>query len=125
MGEYKAYAAYFSTALAAIVYPWIMFTSPKVSSVWVTSNQRNLETTIGIMANPLGVMLASIISSPIVSVPEDVKLTIFIGGIPAVIGMIVTFVFVHRSASLFPPSVTSAKKEMPYWKEMKETFTNI
>uniref|UniRef100_A0A0N5B6G9 MFS domain-containing protein n=1 Tax=Strongyloides papillosus TaxID=174720 RepID=A0A0N5B6G9_STREA len=125
MGEYKAYGAYFGTALAAIAYPWIMFTPPKVSSVWFPSNQRALATTIGIMANPLGVMLANIISPAIVSVPEDVKLTIFIGGIPAVIGMIVTFVFVHRNAPLFPPSVTSVKKEMPYWKGMKEAFSNI
>lgn len=125
MGEYKAYGAYFGTSLAAIAYPWIMFTPPKVSSVWFPSNQRALATTIGIMANPLGVMLANIISPAVVSVPEDVKTTIFIGGVPAVLGMLITFIFVHKNAPLLPPSVTSIKKEMPYLKGMKEAFTNV
>uniref|UniRef100_A0A0K0E131 MFS domain-containing protein n=1 Tax=Strongyloides stercoralis TaxID=6248 RepID=A0A0K0E131_STRER len=124
MGEYKTIGAYFGTSLAAIAYPWIMFTPPKVSSVWFPSNQRAIATTIGIMANPLGVMLANIISPAVVSVPRDVERTIFIGGIPAVIGMIVTFIFIHRNAPLLPPSITSIKKEMPYLKGMKEAFTN-
>uniref|UniRef100_A0A0N5C696 MFS domain-containing protein n=1 Tax=Strongyloides papillosus TaxID=174720 RepID=A0A0N5C696_STREA len=119
MGEHKAYSVYFGTALGANAYPWIVFTPLKVSSVWFPSNQRNLETTICIMGNPLGVMFVNIVSLAIVSSPEDLKLTIFIDGIPAVIGMIITFVFVRRNAPLFPSSAISVKKEMPYWKGMK------
>ncbi|VDO12211.1 unnamed protein product [Brugia timori] len=63
----------FGQAVAACAYPFIMFLPPKVAGSWFPENQRALATTIGIMANPLGVLMANVLSPQIVEVPVDVR----------------------------------------------------
>jgi MFS transporter, FLVCR family, MFS-domain-containing protein 7 len=46
----------------------------KVAAAWFPDNQRTLATTIGVMSNPLGVLLANLISPMLVRSCEEVKL---------------------------------------------------
>ncbi|VDK83176.1 unnamed protein product [Litomosoides sigmodontis] len=63
----------FGQAVAACAYPFIMFLPSKVAGSWFAGNQRALATTIGIMANPLGVLMANVLSPQIVRAPMDVS----------------------------------------------------
>uniref|UniRef100_A0AC35UGD5 MFS domain-containing protein n=1 Tax=Rhabditophanes sp. KR3021 TaxID=114890 RepID=A0AC35UGD5_9BILA len=122
---YKLPLMYIGTAIAAFAYPWIMFLPPKVSGTWFPTNQRAIATAIGIMANPLGVMMANVISPLVINDPQHVPYIVYIVGIPAVLAMFISFIFVHRNTPAIPPAATSVKTSVPYWEGLKECFSNV
>ncbi|EPB71962.1 hypothetical protein ANCCEY_08946 [Ancylostoma ceylanicum] len=75
-------------AIAAIAYPFIMFLPTKVAGSWFPDNQRGLATTIGVMSNPLGVLLANVISPQMVHSPQHVVYLNIFTFVPSAAAMI-------------------------------------
>ncbi len=55
-------------SIASVAYPFIMFLPTKVAGAWFPDTQRGLATMIATMSNPLGVLLASLVSPQLVQV---------------------------------------------------------
>uniref|UniRef100_A0A1I8BCU6 MFS domain-containing protein n=1 Tax=Meloidogyne hapla TaxID=6305 RepID=A0A1I8BCU6_MELHA len=87
-------------AIAALAYPFIMFLPTKVAAAWFPDNQRTLATTIGVMSNPLGVLLANLISPMIVGSCE------------------------HTSEPKIPPTLSASKPSYPFIEGIKKCFTS-
>ncbi|MCP9264950.1 Major facilitator superfamily transporter [Dirofilaria immitis] len=113
----------FGQAVAACAYPFIMFLPPKVAGSWFAENERALATTIGIMANPLGVLMANVLSPQIVGAPVDVKFCVIRNSsinnkrdnfctLP--IGLSDSNFYVTRSEPQIPPSQSAAQPQMPF-----------
>jgi len=59
--------------IAGIAFAFIMFLPSKVSAIWFPNTQRALATTVALMSNPLGVLLANLIVPTFVTRPEHVS----------------------------------------------------
>ncbi|VDM99304.1 unnamed protein product, partial [Thelazia callipaeda] len=127
----------FGQAVAACAYPFIMFLPSKVAASWFGENERALATTIGVMANPLGVLMANILSPQIVQSLADVRVipekgesnfqVLIINAVtfvPSILICLVATFCVIRSEPRTPPSRSAAQLHVPFLLGMKQCFTN-
>ncbi|VDK62674.1 unnamed protein product [Onchocerca ochengi] len=114
----------FGQAIAACAYPFIMFLPPKVAGSWFAENQRALATTIGIMANPLGVLMANVLSPQVVGSSKDVLIVNVITFVPSLLACLIATFCVTRSEPRIPPSQSAAQTQMPFFPGIKQCFTN-
>uniref|UniRef100_A0A1I7YXX5 MFS domain-containing protein n=1 Tax=Steinernema glaseri TaxID=37863 RepID=A0A1I7YXX5_9BILA len=110
--------------IAAVAYPFIMFLPTKVAASWFPESQRALATTIGIMSNPLGVLMANVISPLVVSEPEHVKYINMFVCIPSVLVCLAATFTITRSEPKIPPSVSAAQEQMGFLSGVKACFTS-
>ncbi|VDP46783.1 unnamed protein product [Heligmosomoides polygyrus] len=106
-------------AIAAIAYPFIMFLPTKVAASWFPDTQRGLATTIGVMSNPLGVLLANVISPAMVRDPQHVVYLNIFTFVPAAAAMILATVAVKRSEPKIPPTFSASKTQMDFLPGLK------
>ncbi|EFO24695.2 major facilitator superfamily transporter [Loa loa] len=95
-----------------------------VAGSWFAENQRALATTVGIMANPLGVLMANVLSPQIVEAPVDVIIVNIITFVPSLLACLIATFCVTRSEPLIPPSQSAAQPQMPFLPGIKQCFTN-
>uniref|UniRef100_A0A915M9V6 Uncharacterized protein n=1 Tax=Meloidogyne javanica TaxID=6303 RepID=A0A915M9V6_MELJA len=105
-------------AIAALAYPFIMFLPTKVAAAWFPDNQRTLATTIGVMSNPLGVLLANLIS------PMIVKILNILFSVPSIILTVVASVAITSSEPKIPPTLSASKPSYPFIEGIKKCFTS-
>ncbi|PAV89801.1 hypothetical protein WR25_21628 isoform A [Diploscapter pachys] len=101
-------------AIAACAYPFIMFMPTKVAGSWFPETQRALATTIGVMSNPLGVLMANVISPQLVTQASHIPLLNLFTAIPCVTAMLLVTFGVTRSEPKIPPSYSAAKPQMDF-----------
>lgn len=101
-------------AIAAVAYPFIMFLPTKVAAAWFPDNQRGLATTIGVMSNPLGVLLANLISPQIATDPSHVIRVNIMTALPSLIACVLATVVITRSEPKHPPTISASKKQMDF-----------
>ncbi|CAD6189190.1 unnamed protein product [Caenorhabditis auriculariae] len=111
-------------AIAAVAYPFIMFLPTKVAGSWFPDTQRALATTIGVMSNPLGVLMANLISPSIVKNTDDVPYLNWFTCIPSVIVMLLATFGVNRSEPKIPPTFSASKPQMDFIPGLKNCFTS-
>lgn len=68
------------------------------------------------MANPLGVLLANLLSPQLVTQPEQVVYLNALTAIPAVLIGILATVGVNRSEPKLPPTVSAAQQQLGFLK---------
>uniref|UniRef100_UPI00358E5933 solute carrier family 49 member A3 isoform X1 n=1 Tax=Myxine glutinosa TaxID=7769 RepID=UPI00358E5933 len=111
--------------VAALAQPLLLFAPTKMAAVWFPENQRAIANTIASMANPLGIMLANLISPLIVHSDDQVATMLIVYAVPALIGALFAICLVRRSAPLMPPSLgTAARSTQPFLINIKQLFTN-
>jgi len=101
-----------------------MFLPTKVAAAWFPENQRALATTIGIMSNPLGVLMANVMSPLIVSAPEHVVYINIIVCVPSVLVFLVATFTITSSEPKIPPSASAAQVQMDFLAGVKACFTS-
>lgn len=101
-------------AIAGIAYPFIMFLPTKVAAAWFSSNERAKATTIGVMANPLGVLLANLLAPILVQAPKDVLLLNIIIAVPAILLCLVATATIRTSEPKTPPTLSAAHEQMKF-----------
>ncbi|KIH49552.1 hypothetical protein ANCDUO_20372 [Ancylostoma duodenale] len=111
-------------AIAAIAYPFIMFLPTKVAGSWFPDNQRGLATTIGVMSNPLGVLLANVISPQMVHSPQHVVYLNIFTFVPSAAAMILATLTVKRSEPKIPPTFSASKPQMDFLPGLKACMTS-
>ncbi|CAI5455198.1 unnamed protein product [Caenorhabditis angaria] len=111
-------------AIAAIAYPFIMFLPTKVAGSWFPDTQRAIATTIGVMSNPLGVLMANLISPSIVKSPEQILFLNIFTCIPSIIAMLLATFGVNRSEPKIPPTFSASKPQMDFVSGMKSCFSS-
>ncbi|CAD5235721.1 unnamed protein product [Bursaphelenchus xylophilus] len=121
--SYRFPVALTGQAIAAVAYPFIMFLPTKVAGTWFGADQRGLATTIGVMSNPLGVLLASQTSPKLVTDPSQVIYLNIIVAVPAVIVALLASVAVNRSEPKTPPTLSAATAQMEFLDGLKSCFT--
>ncbi|EFO96570.1 hypothetical protein CRE_23151 [Caenorhabditis remanei] len=117
--EYRFPICMTGQAIAAVAYPFIMFLPTKVAGSWFPDTQRAIATTIGVMSNPLGVLMANLISPAIVTSPDRIFYLNLFTSIPSCIAMLIAVFFVTRSDPKHPPTISASQPQMPFTTGLK------
>ncbi|XP_077972584.1 solute carrier family 49 member A3-like [Styela clava] len=98
------------TTLAALAQPFMLFAPTKLAALWFPENQRATANMVATMSNPLGIMLANILS-PILAPTADKML--FMLGIESIPGIFAVVMATFGVCSNNPPTPPSASAETP------------
>ncbi|KAM9850073.1 solute carrier family 49 member A3 isoform 1-T1 [Aulostomus maculatus] len=93
--------------IAALAQPLIIFTPTKLAALWFPEHQRATANTIASMSNPLGVLLANIISPVFTETSQQIPALLFAYAIPACFICLLATVGIRSSAPLTPPSASA------------------
>jgi len=122
--------AFVGQTLAALAQPYMMFASTKVAALWFPEEHRALANTVGSMANPLGILVGSLLAPALVKpTAGDIHtdelshyFQVLLGvhmapsGIAALLSLFVT------SKPPTPPSASAEEESMPFVAGMKNMF---
>ncbi|CAJ0935410.1 unnamed protein product, partial [Mesorhabditis belari] len=122
---YRGYVALSGQAIAAIAYPFIMFLPTKVAGAWFSEKERGLATTIGVMSNPLGVFMASVISPAMVTAPAHVVFLNAFTFVPSIAAAILATIVVKRSEPKIPPTFSAGVQQMDFAAGFAACFKNV
>ncbi|KAI1721577.1 major facilitator superfamily domain-containing protein [Ditylenchus destructor] len=122
--EYRFIVGITGQGIAALAYPFIMFLPTKVAAAWFPDNQRGLATTIGVMANPLGVLLANLISPRVVTDPSHLIYLNAVIAMPGIIICILATLVINRSEPKLPPTVSAGQPYFEFLKGLQVCFTS-
>lgn len=97
----------FGQTLAAIAQPLVIFTPAKMAALWFPDNQRATANTIASMANPLGMLLASLLSPWMTQTAGDIPDLLLAYAVPACIICFLATVGLRSSSPPTPPSASA------------------
>lgn len=113
--------------LAGMAQSFLLFIPTKVSQLWFPENSRTLSTTVLSLSNPLGVVVAQVLS-PILIKYSTLPILNYVYCGMAVFTQLITLVSVTRSKPRTAPSQSAQRGERdraPYLQQLKETFTCV
>ncbi|KAI0211863.1 Solute carrier family 49 member A3 [Lamellibrachia satsuma] len=109
-------------AMAACAQPFMLFAPTKVAAVWFKDTWRATANMIASIANPVGILLANLISPAVVgdsSHPADLLLLMVIYTIPAAVVVIMATFGVCSSVPPTPPTASAAEISQPFFRGLK------
>ena len=89
------FVAIVGTAIAAVGQPFMLVLPTKLAAQWFDPHERDIANSIAALANPLGIMVASILAPIIVNEPSDLKYLQIYFAIPVVLSFI-TSLFIRQ-----------------------------
>ncbi|MEE6511897.1 hypothetical protein FKM82_018748 [Ascaphus truei] len=109
----------------AVAQPLVLFVPAKLAAVWFPEHQRATANMISSMSNPLGILLANILSPALVSVNTDIPRMIGIYAIPAVVACILANAGISEKAPPSPPSASAVNSSSePFISGLKQLMRN-
>ncbi|KAM4707333.1 solute carrier family 49 member A3 isoform 1-T2 [Discoglossus pictus] len=93
--------------ICAVAQPLVLFVPAKLAAVWFPDHQRATANMIASMSNPLGVLIANMLSPAIVRVDSDLPHLIGLYSIPAVVACTLATAGIWSKAPPTPPSASA------------------
>jgi len=124
-GKWTFWTVLAGQTLGAIGQGFILNAPPKLAANWFPDSQRTTATTLGSLANPIGVAIGFVLPPAVVTVSGKVPLLMLIeAGI--VSALCVPLILFFRSAAPTPPSgAADVVKEENFVHSLKEISTNL
>uniref|UniRef100_W5MTM4 Solute carrier family 49 member 3 n=2 Tax=Lepisosteus oculatus TaxID=7918 RepID=W5MTM4_LEPOC len=94
-------------SLCALAQPLVIFSPTKMAALWFPEHQRATANMLASMSNPLGILLANIISPLIVKDKNEIPLLLGIYTIPASIVCLLATLGIRESVPPTPPSASA------------------
>ncbi|XP_078532680.1 solute carrier family 49 member A3 isoform X1 [Lissotriton helveticus] len=111
--------------LCAVAQPLVLFSPTKLAAIWFPEHQRATANMIASMSNPMGVLVANLLSPALVHKTEDMALMMGIYAIPAVLACTFATGGVCHSEPLTPPSASAINSTSePFCSGLKKLMTN-
>ncbi|XP_066468724.1 solute carrier family 49 member A3 [Tiliqua scincoides] len=111
--------------LCAMAQPLICFSPTKLAAVWFPDHQRATANMIASMSNPLGLLIANLLSPALVREAKDIPLMLEVYAGPAAFACILATVGVHASVPPTPPSASAGHSDLPsFCKGLKMLLRN-
>lgn len=110
---------------AAVAQPLVLLSPTKLASRWFPDHQRALANTIGCMGNPVGIMVANVLSPVLTHSADDMFQMLVIFAAPAVLGTVLALIGVHQALPTNPPSLSTAVEvPLPFITGLREALTS-
>ncbi|KAM3612005.1 uncharacterized protein V6R79_000852 [Siganus canaliculatus] len=115
----------FGQTLGALAQPLVIFAPTKLAALWFPDHQRATANTIASMSNPLGILLANILSPFIAEKAAQIPLLLIVYTIPACIICFLATVGIRSSSPPTPPSASAqACSSEPFVQGLKLLLKN-
>ncbi|XP_076143346.1 solute carrier family 49 member A3-like [Alosa pseudoharengus] len=93
--------------VCAVAQPLVIFSPTKLAAVWFPQQQRATANMIASMSNPLGVLIANIMSPLIMGSSGDLTTLLFVYSVPATVVCFLATVGIRESTPPTPPSASA------------------
>nr|XP_061793320.1 solute carrier family 49 member A3-like [Nerophis lumbriciformis] len=111
--------------LAALAQPLIIFTPTKMAALWFPDHQRATANMMGSMANPLGLLVANVVSPAIADKASQIPRLMLAYAVPACFICFLATVGIRSSAPPTPPSASAEfSTSEPFMKGVKLLLKN-
>ncbi|XP_054453469.1 solute carrier family 49 member A3 [Anoplopoma fimbria] len=111
--------------LAALAQPLIIFTPTKMAALWFPDHQRATANMIASMSNPVGILLASILSPVIAQTSLHIPNLLLVYAVPACIICFLATLGIRSSSPPTPPSASAeSSSSEPFLQGIKLLMTN-
>ncbi|CAH1258649.1 MFSD7 [Branchiostoma lanceolatum] len=111
--------------LTALAQPFILEAPAKLAQLWFAENQRATANMIGSMSNPIGLLLANVISPAIVKSKADFLKVLGVYCAPAGVGVLLATFGVCSSVPPSPPTASAAATSETFWQGIKKIVKNL
>ncbi|XP_060093025.1 solute carrier family 49 member A3 [Heteronotia binoei] len=95
--------------LCAVAQPLIVFAPTKLAALWFPDHQRATANMIASMSNPLGLLIANILSPALVHEEKDVPLMLGVYMGPAILACVLATVGIRKKEPPTPPSASASQ----------------
>ncbi|XP_042309268.1 solute carrier family 49 member A3 isoform X1 [Sceloporus undulatus] len=99
--------------LCAVAQPLIIFSPTKLAALWFPEHQRATANMVGSMSNPLGILIANLLSPALVKEGKDIPLMLGVYAGPAVFACVLATLGVHDKVPPTPPSASASHSNAP------------
>ncbi|XP_032806747.1 solute carrier family 49 member A3 [Petromyzon marinus] len=111
--------------LGALAQPFLLFAPTKLAAVWFPDSQRATANTLASMSNPLGILLANVLSPTIVYEADQMPMMLYLYCLPAVLACALATCGVCSGSPPTPPSLGATHPTgEPFWRSVKAVMTN-
>ncbi|XP_061690301.1 solute carrier family 49 member A3 isoform X2 [Syngnathoides biaculeatus] len=93
--------------ISAVAQPLVIFTPTKMAALWFPDHQRATANMMASMANPLGILLANVVSPAVARTPDRIPVLMLVYSIPTCLICFLATVFIRSSAPPTPPSASA------------------
>ncbi|XP_035665722.1 solute carrier family 49 member A3-like [Branchiostoma floridae] len=111
--------------LTALAQPFILEAPAKLAQLWFAENQRATANMIGSMSNPIGLLLANVISPAIVKSKADFLNVLGVYCAPAGVGVLLATFGICSSVPPSPPTASAAATSETFWQGIKKIVRNL
>ncbi|XP_077992079.1 solute carrier family 49 member A3-like [Glandiceps talaboti] len=110
--------------IAASSQPFVMFSPTKLAATWFREDQRATANMIASVSNPLGILVANVISPILTPNKDDMYFMLLIYCIPCGIAMLMATFGFCSSHPPTPPSSSAADVHEPFFQGLKKILRN-
>uniref|UniRef100_H2YH06 Major facilitator superfamily (MFS) profile domain-containing protein n=1 Tax=Ciona savignyi TaxID=51511 RepID=H2YH06_CIOSA len=121
----KLVALFVGQTLCALGQPFSMYAPAKTAATWFPDSQRAMANTIGSVSNPIGVVIAGLVSPSFINTETGVLDVLITMAVPVAVGAIYTTCVMTSGEPPLPPSAGGDNsKKIVLWKGVKKIVRN-
>ncbi|XP_064629895.1 solute carrier family 49 member A3-like [Lineus longissimus] len=110
--------------IAACAQPFLLFAPTKLAALWFEENHRATANMIASMSNPLGILLANILSPVIVNSKADFPLMLEIYTAPAILTTLMATFGIWSALPPTPPTASAAEQHESFFEGLRDILRN-
>lgn len=110
--------------IAALAQPFILFAPTKLAALWFPDNQRAIANMLATISNPLGIMLAGIVSPILLDQASQMVFMLGMHTVPAGVAVLMATLGWWSSKPKTPPSLSAETDSQPFWEGVKMLMRN-
>ncbi|KFP81766.1 Major facilitator superfamily domain-containing protein 7, partial [Apaloderma vittatum] len=125
LGSQSFWYLFIGQCLCALAQPLIIFSPTKLAALWFPDHQRATANMIASMSNPLGILIANVLSPALVPEEKHIPLMLGVYAIPAVTACALATVGIQEKVPPTPPSASATKStSQPFLTGLKMLLRN-
>ncbi|XP_074789273.1 solute carrier family 49 member A3 isoform X2 [Athene noctua] len=125
LGSQSYWYLFTGQCLCALAQPLIIFSPTKLAALWFPDHQRAKANMIASMSNPLGVLIANVLSPALVPEGKHIPLMLGVYAVPAVTACALATVGIHEKVPPTPPSASATTStSQPFLVSLKMLLRN-
>ncbi|XP_074994313.1 solute carrier family 49 member A3 isoform X1 [Calonectris borealis] len=125
LGSQSYWYLFIGQCLCALAQPLIIFSPTKLAALWFPDHQRATANMIASMSNPLGILIANVLSPALVPEGKHIPLMLGVYAVPAVTACALATVGIHEKVPPTPPSASATNStSQPFLTGLKMLLRN-
>ncbi|KAF4793259.1 Major facilitator superfamily domain-containing protein 7-a [Turdus rufiventris] len=126
LGSQSYWYLFIGQCFCALAQPLIIFSPTKLAALWFPDHQRATANMIASMSNPLGILIANLLSPALVPEGKHIPLMLGVYAVPAVTACALATLGIHEKVPPTPPSASATNSNsQPFFTGLKMDFAGL